>query len=75
MQCFFLTPEDWKLGNSIEVVSESQRGLSSEESGLAEMMISGCPWRRASDEYAPGPRHKSAIAMAAVNTAETLADA
>ena len=38
------------------------------------MMISRYPWRRASSEYAPGPRHKSATAITAVNTAETSAD-
>ena len=38
------------------------------------MMISRRPWRRASSEYAPGPRRKSAIAMTAVKTAETPAN-
>jgi hypothetical protein len=52
---------------------KSQRGLSSEECGLAGMMISRCPWRRASSEYAPGPRHKSAVAITAVKIAETVA--
>ena len=54
--------------------SEGQRGLSPAGRGLAGMMISRRPWRRASSEYAPGPRHKSAIAMTAVNAPETLAD-
>jgi hypothetical protein len=56
------------------VVGETQEAFSSEERRLAGMMISRRPWRRASSEYAPGPRHKSAIAMTAVNTAEGCAD-
>ena len=57
------------------IEKQSYMELSSEGRGLAGIMISRRPWRRASREYAPGPRHKSAIAMTAVNTAETLAAA
>jgi len=38
------------------------------------MMISRRPYRRASSEYAPGPRHKTAIAITPVNAAEILTD-
>lgn len=70
MQCFFATPDGLWMRNTFRGV-EAYSSKAGE--GRLGMMISRRPYRRASTENAPGPRHKRAIAMMAVKTEISLA--
>jgi hypothetical protein len=50
MQCFFATPEEWKLNTTFAVLGKTHCELSLDEWRRAGMMISRRPWRRASSE-------------------------